>query len=152
MSTIQLTDTAFVSRLLVMKPRLPDIPFLPLGGSVLQQIYGFQHVRGELGMLPSKPVNKALSLSPGEGGWLLERLSLPPSPQDPKPLHSKHSHPLQQGISHLLKRNQNTAKGFQLRSLGKGKGKKPPTHNQNASWCNQSRARNGRCPWAWQGD
>lgn len=78
MSTIQLTDTAFVSRLLVMKPRLPDIPFLPLGGSVLQQIYGFQHVRGELGMLPSKPVNKALSLSPGEGGRLLERLSLPP--------------------------------------------------------------------------
>lgn len=78
---MQLTDSAFVSRLLVMKPRLLDIPFLPLKGSVLQQIYGFQHVRGELGRLPSKSVNKALSLRLGEGGWLLEsntRRSLPP--------------------------------------------------------------------------
>lgn len=41
-----------------------------------------------------------------------------PLPSGPKTLHSKHSHPLQQGISHLLKRNQNTVKkkkSFQLR-------------------------------------
>lgn len=44
-----------------------------------------------------------------------------PSPQDPKTLHSKHSHPLQQRISHLLKRNQNTVKGFQLRFQGQKK-------------------------------
>lgn len=37
---MQLTDTTFVTRLLLMKPRLLDIPFLPLKGSVLQQIYG----------------------------------------------------------------------------------------------------------------
>lgn len=39
-------------------------------------------------------------------------------------LRSKHSHPLQQGISHLLKRNQNTVKGFQLRFQGRGKKEK----------------------------
>lgn len=46
-------------------------------------------------------------------------------------LRSKHSHPLQQGISHLLKRNQNTVKGFQLRFQGEKKkkaNKKPKTN------------------------
>lgn len=38
-------------------------------------------------------------------------------------LRSKHSHPRQQGISHLLKRNQNTVKGFQLRFQGEKKKK-----------------------------
>lgn len=43
-------------------------------------------------------------------------------------LRSKHSHPLQQGISHLLKRNQNTVKGFQLRFQGKKKQNKTKTN------------------------
>lgn len=47
-------------------------------------------------------------------------------------LRSKHSHPLQQGISHLLKRNQNTVKGFQLRFQGKKKQNKTKP-NINAS-------------------
>lgn len=42
-------------------------------------------------------------------------------------LRSKHSHPLQQGISHLLKRNQNTVKGFQLRFQGGRKKSKQKT-------------------------
>lgn len=50
-----------------------------------------------------------------------------PSPKDPKTPHSKHSHPLQQGISHLLKANQNTVKGFQLRFQGEKNPKKQHT-------------------------
>lgn len=45
---------AFVLRLLVMKTRLPDLLFLSLKGSVLQQIYGVSQVRGILGEFPSK--------------------------------------------------------------------------------------------------
>lgn len=58
-----------------------------------------------------------------------------PLPSGPKTLHSKHSHPLQQGISHLLKRNQNTVK----------KKKKLPVKISSAKkqlWCSWSRSRN----------
>lgn len=85
-SAMQLTDAAFVTRLLVMKHRLLDIPSPSLQGAVLQHIYGFTTSKENMGRLPSAPLNKALSLQ--EGGWLLESHRVTPFPL---PLRTKNT-------------------------------------------------------------